>query len=673
MAVMCLIKKRIVCFFLVVLLMSTVGVSCAFSEQSALAIFNLKAASIDAMGYNNDMIYNLISALDKEGAITVMPMREMQEMLFKNGVSQSDDDARVLKVGKILGVRYIFFGSVEKKKSDAVIHSIFKLMDLHSGKVVLNEKADIIGRDGIRNRMSILAKNIGSVIKKNTNSISLSGSLDSSSTSLDIPSATISNISAKPSRKGIILSWSHDPSTKNITGYHIYRSENATGPFQFIGKETKTEFNDETVAKNKEYFYRIGLLLSSGKEIRSKRVARGTKSSKAMPFSPLIIKKTGYAQRTVIEFIPSILNSQGKFTIKHYNVYKKEAAGEWQLIKTINKKKSTMNYNYTVEDTVGLKDNTSYFYAVSSIAENLVESDLSAPVEIKTMASPELALVKDNMLRRIDLSWKPVEGANAYILYRKTGDEDWKKIDEIAFNKPCTYQDKKNNVDGTVYHYRLAAFDGVGQTAPFKEVQGTTRALIDFPQNFKALGGLVKQVKLTWDSVKDEDVGGYTIYRKTADETFKKIVELTGYKTNNYLDKKSGLQKLLDGTEYTYYITTFNLFNVEGKPSEKISAWTKYVPEKIRGISVKGQNDSIVLRWEKNSEPDINHYTISRKKGNMTWIKIKEVGSEILEYIDRDLKPGLEYQYSIFATDNDNLKGACCESPKILSPLLHDN
>jgi fibronectin type 3 domain-containing protein len=197
--------------------------------------------------------------------------------------------------------------------------------------------------------------------------------------------------------------------------------------------------------------------------------------------------------------------------------------------------------------------------------------------------------------------------------------------------------------------------------------------LIDFPENFKALDGLVKQVKLTWDSVKDEDVGGYTIYRKTAGETFKKIVSLTGRKTNNYLDKKSGLQKLLDGTEYTYYITTFNLFKVEGKPSEKISVWTKYVPEKIRRISVKGQNDSIVFQWEKNSEPDINHYTISRKKGNMTWIKIKEVGSEILEYIDRDLKPGLEYQYSIFATDNDNLKGSCCESRKILSPLLHDD
>ncbi len=326
-----------------------------------------------------------------------------------------------------------------------------------------------------------------------------------------------------------------------------------------------------------------------------------------------------------------------------------------------------------MEDTVGLRDNTPYFYAVSSIAENLVESDLSAPVEIKTMAPPELTLVKDNMLRRIDLSWEPVEGAKAYILYRKTGDEDWKKIDKIAFNKPCTYQDKKNNVDGTVYQYRLTAFDGVGQTAPFKEVQGTTKALIDFPQNFKALSGLVKQVKLTWNLVKDEDVGGYTIYRKTAGETFKKIAKLTGRKTNHYLDKKSGLQKLLDGTEYTYYITTFNLFKAEGKSSEKISARTKPVPERIRKVSVKDQNDSIVLQWEKNLEPDINHYTISRKKGNMSWIKIKEVGSEILEYIDRDLKPGLEYQYSIFATDNDNLKGPCCETRTILSPLLHDD
>ncbi|CCK81061.1 fibronectin type III domain-containing protein [Desulfobacula toluolica] len=668
-----LIKKRASCFFLTVLLLNSVGISCAFSEQSALAIFNLKAASIDAMGYNNEIIYNLISALDKEGSITVMPMREMQEMLFKNGVSQSDDNSLVLKAGKVLGVRYIFFGSVEKKKSDAIIHSVFKLMDLHSGRVVLNEKADIVGRDGIRNRMSLLAKNIGSVINKNMSSVPGPGSLDYSSTSLNIPTVTISNISAKPSRKGIILSWSHDPSTENITGYHIYRSENAAGPFQFIGKEIKTEFNDETVAKDKKYFYRIGLLLSSGKEIRSKKVAMGIKTSKAMPFSPLIIKKTGFAQRTVIEFIPSILNSKGKFTIKHYKVYRKKGTGEWQLIKTINKKNSTMNYNYTVEDTVGLKDNTTYIYAVSSIADNLVESDLSVPVEIKTMESPELFLVKDNLLRRIDLSWKPVKGAKAYILYRKTGDEDWKQIDKIDCNKPCTYQDKKNSIDGTLYQYRLTAFDGVGQTSPVNKVQGTTKALIDFPQNFKALDGLVKQVKLTWDSVKDKDVGGYTIYRKTAGETFERIAELKGYKTNNYLDKKSGLQKLLDGTEYTYYITTFNLFKVEGKPSETISARTKSIPQKIRGISVKGQNDSIVLQWEKNFEPDIKHYTILRKKGNMTWIKIKEVGSEILEYIDRDLKPGLEYQYSIFATDIDNLKGDYCESSKILSPLLYDN
>lgn len=70
---------------------------------------------MEAMGYNSDIIYYFISEIEKNKNISMLPRREMQDSLFQQGMSLSDNDEEVLKAGKFLGVKYIFFGNVEKE------------------------------------------------------------------------------------------------------------------------------------------------------------------------------------------------------------------------------------------------------------------------------------------------------------------------------------------------------------------------------------------------------------------------------------------------------------------------------------------------------------------------------------------------------------------------------
>jgi len=108
--------------------------SLLLAQKNLLTVFNLRATNIQAMGYNGDILYALNTSLGKEEAISLLPRREMEEVLFREGLAQSDNPETVLKAGKALDIDFILFGQVTKE-SDKILADL-KLMDLIQSRVI---------------------------------------------------------------------------------------------------------------------------------------------------------------------------------------------------------------------------------------------------------------------------------------------------------------------------------------------------------------------------------------------------------------------------------------------------------------------------------------------------------------------------------------------------------
>lgn len=65
------------------LCLSLLSVPEAAGQSNALAILTFRPLKMDAMGYSGEILYTLISVLERDGRIQLMPRRETEERLFQ--------------------------------------------------------------------------------------------------------------------------------------------------------------------------------------------------------------------------------------------------------------------------------------------------------------------------------------------------------------------------------------------------------------------------------------------------------------------------------------------------------------------------------------------------------------------------------------------------------------
>jgi len=630
--------------------------------KNALAILNLRPTNIEAMGYDGEILYALISALEKQKTIEVMPRREMEEQLFQAGLVQGDTPEMAMAAGKALGINFILFGRVTKK--GGLIESDVSLMNVEQKQVIKSWRETFSGREDILARAPKFAGELSSAILNREQ-------LPAPTTSEIQPDVSIENLRAKSKGKKVVLTWKFDPA-KPITGFHVYRSENPQGPYQFFGKTDRNIFEDSKIKKRRSYFYQIGILHSSGQEIKSPHTAEIKNAGERTPHPPLLMGGNSYIQRTEIRFVPSLLNDQEKFKIKQYKIYKKIPDGDsWENISTISAKVTSQSgLGFTVEDDKNLEDGKAYAYAVSSVDNKNRESPLSDPLLIKTMIRPVLSVEKDNLLRKSALSWEVMENVEGYYLYRKIDQEKWLRVGKIRGGSKSQFTDDKDLSDGQEYQHYLTAYDTRNETGPSNVVQVKTKSLPPFPQDLLPQSEMVKSVQLSWTPVDDPDIGGHAIYRGPSRKELKLLKKVNGYKSHSYLDKGTGYSPLEDGGYYFYAVASYNLFGAEGKISPAQIARTKPRPASVKNFMVSAEQDSILVRWDKNPEADIESYILYRSKNKGSFSKIKALGLEETRYTDHDLKPESQYRYRMIAVDKDGLKSDPVDSDAIPSPIV---
>ncbi|OVE73350.1 hypothetical protein BVX93_01845 [bacterium B13(2017)] len=325
-----------------------------------------------------------------------------------------------------------------------------------------------------------------------------------------------------------------------------------------------------------------------------------------------------------------------------------------------------------------LKDDHSYYYRMYAISSNKTKSDFTVVKKSHT-APPPIApiniIAKANKSKGIFLIWETVEPSiyTKYIIERKLANSS-ENFEKIATVKNINfYQDggtkKSNLTDSTEYIYQIIAVNKVDAAGdPSKPVIIKTLPPPASVKNFKAVSGEIRQISLSWESNKEDNIDGYIIYRKDSEnEMFKEIASLKNNITS-YIDKSKKTNILSDNHKYFYKIIAFNNVGSKGLHSEIIEASTRPIPPKVINFkAASGQPRKVTLEWDMSKDEKVIGYEIWRTHGSAPFIKIAELNQQdITSYIDKDLKKtndklkgkllnSEEYQYKIFAINEQKI------------------
>ncbi len=187
------------CFFpAITLFLLCIVSSYAHAQRNALAIFNLKATNIEAMGYNGEILHALISSIESDKDIDLMPRREIEEVLFKTGLVQDNTHEAVLAAGKALGINFVLFGDVTKKGSEIITR--LSLMDIEHKGIVKEWDLLFRDRDSILHKIPEFSRDLSTTL---INSKSRAGAASmESQTSTDVE-----YLNAKIEGDAVSLSW----------------------------------------------------------------------------------------------------------------------------------------------------------------------------------------------------------------------------------------------------------------------------------------------------------------------------------------------------------------------------------------------------------------------------------------------------------------------------------
>ena len=129
-----------------------------------------------------------------------------------------------------------------------------------------------------------------------------------------------------------------------------------------------------------------------------------------------------------------------------YRVYRKTSKSEWEYLD------STKNVYFTDKTA---KSGTKYYYAVRARNE-AGNSSLSSSFSKYYLADPTLNTPSSSS-KGIGLRWSKVEGAEGYMVYRKTADGSYKLLTIEEGISNVTFRDTSAE-KGTKYYYKVKAY-----------------------------------------------------------------------------------------------------------------------------------------------------------------------------------------------------------------------
>lgn len=233
-----------------------------------------------------------------------------------------------------------------------------------------------------------------------------------------------------------------------------------------------------------------------------------------------------------------------------YYVYRKIPGKNWSKIKTINSGNTV-----TFTDRNAGK-NRRYIYTVRAFCKNgsrIITSGYDSKGVSVTipLAAPKLVSAKATAYNRIKITWKKVNNARGYMVYRKENNGSWKRIATIKNNKTVAYMDKKA-VPGTKYTYTVRAYqsNGLGTYQGKYNTRGVSvKTSLSAPKlvSAKKAG---RNVQLRWK--KSAGAQGYYVYRKLPGKKWTLVKTITKGSVVAFTDRGAGRNR-----KYIYTVRAY--------------------------------------------------------------------------------------------------------------------
>ncbi|NWF67291.1 MAG: fibronectin type III domain-containing protein [Campylobacterales bacterium] len=166
----------------------------------------------------------------------------------------------------------------------------------------------------------------------------------------------------------------------------------------------------------------------------------------------------------------------------------------------------------------------------------------------------------------------------------------------------------------------------------------------------------ITSIGLEWNTIYDQKVKGYKIYRKdpTVDEPAKLIATIDDRYSNHYVDGN-----LKPNNLYFYTIATFSNENKESESSEVIQIKTVPTLEKVVAIkAISNLPNRVKVIFKPHNNERVKGYIIERSDLKDTeWKEVGKVENRLLaEYLDKELKNNYTYRYRVIAYTFDDIK-----------------
>jgi len=358
----------------------------------------------------------------------------------------------------------------------------------------------------------------------------------------------------------------------HVKGYVIYRSMSPEQGFikitTIIGRETDSFIDTEGLEDKTTYYYRVSLFEDNEREGSMSHVVSAT--TKGRPPTPRRLNaKSGLAR-----MVKLLWNMCAEEEVKGYKLYRSTAReGEYISIKTIDNQNKN---NYHDKGTNGtlfsafsgggfLKDNTTYYYKVTSYNKVDIESKPSDIISATTKPRPvrPSGFGGESLhVKKIPLFWhpNPEDDIAKYHIFRSSGDE--KDFSEIASVEGGTSYVDKRLQDGWEYRYKMTAEDKDSLISDFSD----TRTIKTKPKPGAPTGltARVEQGKtaLTWSNNTESDITSYNVFEKGF---------LGPRKVDTVKEPQCSVVSPKPGKSRDYTVTAVDKDGLESKPSQPVT------------------------------------------------------------------------------------------------------
>lgn len=330
---------------------------------------------------------------------------------------------------------------------------------------------------------------------------------------------TITEISAdEVTASGIIVSWG---ALNGADSYEVYRKTADDKAWIKIGSTQNTSYESTNLASGTTYYYTV-------KALKDKYVAETSVDPASCMF--ISVPEVGFVQ---INYSDVVINWSMIKGANSYRVFRKGPAdSEYKEVAVVE------GNAYEDNDVV---TGETYSYKIQAIGAE-VESAIAEDGYKVTKLPITDSVIATLGVKKITVSWDPVELAESYIIYRKKGNSgyqpyatveaDENKFDDTSVNSGYEYSYAvATEADGVVTEMSVASETILFLDAPV--IVGVKNGSAGMEIEFNAVAGAEK----------------YIVYRKTAGASFSEIGEVYAGEETVYVDESAA-----SGVQYIYGI-----------------------------------------------------------------------------------------------------------------------